>query len=66
MKNLNLLNTTLVVAYIVTCLLTLSAAIGSYQESEPHAGNILFTALAVMLVLGVALYFKFKPRLLKH
>lgn len=65
MKKINIKHTVGIIAFLVTFLLTFDLAIGSYQESEPHAGNILFGACAVILAVAVALYFKFKPCIFK-
>lgn len=48
-------------AWLTTTLLTLDAAIGSYGEFEPKAGNILFVATAVFVAIGAFLYYKYKP-----
>lgn len=46
---------------LIIFLLTFDAAIGSYQESEPHAGNILFVVASFMAIfLGIWLL-KVKP-----
>lgn len=66
MKKLNIISTLAIIGFVITFLLTLDAAFGSYQESEPHAGNILFVASAVILVIGGLLYMKFKPRIFKE
>lgn len=65
MKNVNLISSALIIGWVITFLLTLDLAIGSYQESEPHAGNILFVAAGVILAIGAVLYLKFKPTMLK-
>lgn len=65
MRRINIIPSIFVLGWLVTLLLTLSAAFGSYGEAEPHAGNILFTAAGVILVIGLGLYYKFKPTLLK-
>ncbi len=65
MKNLNYLNIVLIFGWFMTFILTFQLAFGSYQESEPQAGNILFVASAVILAIGVFLYFKYKPKLRK-
>lgn len=66
MKKLNYLNITLFFAWFMTFVLTFELAFESYQESEPHAGNILFGASAVILLIGAVLYFKYKPQLKKQ
>ena len=63
MKNLNFLNIALIFGWFMTFILTFDLAIESYQESEPQAGNILFVASAVIFIIGVGLYLKYKPKL---
>lgn len=65
MKNLNYKNIILSVSLFMTFFLTFDLAIESYQESEPHAGNILFVASGIILLISLALYFKYKPQLKK-
>lgn len=63
MKKLKFLNILLMSALFIMFCLTFDLAIGSYQESEPQAGNILFIACAVIVMIGAILYFKFKHQL---
>lgn len=65
MKNLNKISIFVIIAWLITFLLTFDAAVGSYQESEPHAGNILFVAAGILLFVAMGAYLKFRPTLLK-
>ena len=65
MKNVNIISVILMALWLITFLLTFGAAIGSYQESEPHAGNILFIVAGTMLVIGAGIYLKYKPTFFK-
>lgn len=62
MKKINLLPTVLMLGWVVIFLLTLSATIGSYDESEPQAGNILFGLSALIFTVGAGSYWKYKSK----
>lgn len=64
MKKLKFLNILLIIGFIILFGMTFDLAIGSYQESEPQAGNILFTASFIIVVVFIGLMYKIKKPLI--
>lgn len=60
MKKLNFLNILLMIGLFVLFCLTFDLAIGSYQESEPQAGNILFSFSFIIIIAFASLIYKLK------
>ncbi len=65
MKKINITSTLLILGYLVVFLLTFDLAIESYKETEFQAGNILFVTSAILIAIGIVLYYKYKPKIFK-